>query len=83
LRAIGLTELITYSLDEYEALAMKLATDATLLAAVKQKLARNRDSYPLFDTDRVRRHIEAAYVTMWERYQRGQPPASFDVAAIA
>ncbi len=83
LHAIGLPELITRSLEEYEALALKLATDAKLLAAIRAKLARNRETYPVFDTDRFRRHIEAAYVTMWERYQRGEPPESFAVEAIA
>jgi len=37
---------------------------------------------PLFDTDRFRRHIEAAYVTMWEACQRGERPKSFAVNAI-
>ena len=36
----------------------------------------------LFDSDRFRRHIEAAYQTMWERYQKGEQPASFAVDAI-
>ena len=79
LNAVGLPELVTHSLEDYEALALKLATDAQLLAGIKAKLARNRSTHPLFDTDRFRRHIEAAYITMWERYQRGEPPASFAV----
>ena len=79
LKAAGLDELITTSLEEYEALALKLAHDPQLLASLKAKLARNRDTGPLFDTKRFARHIEAAYVTMWERQQRGQPPESFAV----
>jgi predicted O-linked N-acetylglucosamine transferase (SPINDLY family) len=51
------------------------------MAALRAKLARNRLTFPLFDTDRFRRNIESAYETMWERYQRGEPPASFAVAA--
>lgn len=74
LTAIGLEELITNSLEEYEAAAMRIATTPGLLTAIKGKLARNRLTHPLFDTDRFRRHIEAAYVTMWERYQKGLPP---------
>jgi predicted O-linked N-acetylglucosamine transferase (SPINDLY family) len=81
LRAVGLPELITRSPEEYEALAARLAADGKLLAEIKAKLHRNRDMHPLFDTDRFRRHIEAAFVTIWERHQRGQPPASFDVPA--
>jgi protein O-GlcNAc transferase len=80
LNAVGLPELITDNLEDYEALALKLARDKNLLAAIKAKLAQNRETFPLFDTDRFRRHIESAYETMWERYQRGEPPASFTVA---
>jgi predicted O-linked N-acetylglucosamine transferase (SPINDLY family) len=79
LNAIGLPELITHSLEEYESLALELARNPQRLAAIKSRLSANRDTYPLFDTDRFRRHIEAAYTTMWERYQRGEPPESFAV----
>ena len=54
----------------------------TLLSELRARLARNRTTHPLFDTDRFRRHIEAAYVTMWERVQRGEPPESFAVQPI-
>ena len=80
LSAVGLPELITDNLEDYEALALKLAQDKHLLAAIKTKLAQNRETFPLFDTDRFRRHIESAYETMWERYQRDEPPTSFTVA---
>lgn len=79
LSAIGLNELITHSLEEYEALILELATNPKHLADIRSKLTANRATHPLFDTDRFRRHIEAAYTTMWERYQRGEPPASFAV----
>jgi len=79
LNAVGLPELISHSLEEYEALALKLATTPAMLAEVKARLARNRTACPLFDTDRFRRHIECAYVTMWERHQRGEPPESFAI----
>jgi protein O-GlcNAc transferase len=83
LNALGVPELIAASLDDYEALALKLARDPSLLASVKAKLARNRDSYPLFDTKRFARHIEAAYTTMWERYQRGNATKPFAVGRTA
>jgi predicted O-linked N-acetylglucosamine transferase (SPINDLY family) len=83
LNAVGLPELITHSLEEYETLAFKLATTPTLLAEIRAKLAQNRNTYPLFNTDRFRQHIEAAYITMWERYQRGELPVSFAVPPIA
>jgi predicted O-linked N-acetylglucosamine transferase (SPINDLY family) len=45
-------------------------------------LARNRATFPLFDTNRFARHIESAYRTMWERYQQGEPPIGFAVAPL-
>lgn len=81
LTAVGLPELITHDLDEYEALALKLATTPALLADIRTRLAENRTSAPLFDTARFTRHLEAAYTAMWERRQRGEAPARFSVAA--
>ncbi len=82
LNAIGLPELVTDSLGEYEQLALELAQDMDALAAVKSKLAGNRLTHPLFDTDRMRRHVEAAYDSMWARHQRGEPPTGFAVPAL-
>jgi predicted O-linked N-acetylglucosamine transferase (SPINDLY family) len=82
LQALGVPELIAGSLHDYETLALKLARDPAFLAAIKGKLARNCASAPLFDTPRFTRHIEAAYAAMWERYRRGEAPATFAVAPI-
>lgn len=81
LHSIGLPELITQSMQEYEALAIRLATNPALLKEAKHKLERNRLATPLFDTERFTRHIEAAYATMWSLYQHGEQPRSFTVAA--
>jgi protein O-GlcNAc transferase len=81
LNAVGLSELITASLGDYEALALKLAREPSLLASIKAKLAQNRSTHPLFDTARFTRHIEAAYATMWQRYQNGSAPQAFAVRA--
>jgi predicted O-linked N-acetylglucosamine transferase (SPINDLY family) len=83
LGAIGLPDLVTSSISEYETLARKLATTPELMASLRARLARNRLTYPLFDTDRCRRHIEAAYQTMWERARRGEAPAAFRVDPVA
>jgi protein O-GlcNAc transferase len=81
LHAIGVPELIATSLEEYEAIALRLARDPALLSAMKAKLARNREICALFDTPRYARHLEQAYRIMWERAERGLPPASFAVEA--
>lgn len=80
LKAAGLDELITTSLADYEALALKLARDPARLAALKDKIAINRGSCPLFDTKRFARNIEQAYTTMVDIQRRGEAPHSFSVA---
>ncbi|MEE8284463.1 MAG: tetratricopeptide repeat protein, partial [Alphaproteobacteria bacterium] len=79
LNAVGLPELVTDSLDQYAALALNLARDRDALEAIREKLARNIKTEPLYDTDLYRRHLEAAYHTMWQRHQRGEPPKGFTV----
>lgn len=82
-RAIGMPELVTRSLAEYEALAVKIAQNPGFHADLKDKLGRNRQTHPLFDTARFARHIEACYESMWRRYRDGRPPESFAVESGA
>jgi protein O-GlcNAc transferase len=82
LHAVGMQELITESLEQYETLALRLAQEPALLELVKAKLAQHRDRCVLFDTKRFARHIEAAYLTMWERHQRGEAPIGFAVPRL-
>ena len=74
LHAIGLPELITASLPDYEQLAVALASNPGKLAGIKQKLADNRLTTPLFDTARFTRHIEAAFSAIYARYRAGSAP---------
>ena len=74
LNAIGLPELITTTAKAYEQMAIDLATHPEKLAAIKRKLAENRQTTPLFDTKLYTKHIEAAYSAMYERYQAGLAP---------
>jgi protein O-GlcNAc transferase len=82
LRAVGLPELVTQTLHDYETLAFKLARSPALLAQVRDRLEHNRATVPLFDLERFRRHLEAAYLTMWETSQRGEPPRGFSVEPL-
>ena len=79
LEAVGLPELITKSLEDYEAFAVKLARDTVSLASIKDKLRRNRTVFPLFDTARSTLAMEAAFLTMWQAYQSGEPARSFTI----
>jgi predicted O-linked N-acetylglucosamine transferase (SPINDLY family) len=83
LHAVGLPELVTHTLEEYERLALRLASEPELLMSFRKRLACNRLSHPLFDTERFCRHIEVAYLRMWETFRSGEPPRSFAVEPIA
>jgi predicted O-linked N-acetylglucosamine transferase (SPINDLY family) len=79
LRAVGLPELITHGLADYEARALELAQQPRTLRTLRQTLSDNRRGAPVFDTDRRRRSLESAYVEMWQRHERGQERESFAV----
>jgi len=79
LRAIGLPELITESLDEYERAALDLARDPQRLTALRQRLEKNRGTSALFDLPRYTRNIEAAYARMWQSWLSGMAPQSFSI----
>ena len=82
LHAIGLSDLVTSSLAEYEKTALALARDPQRLGALRERLIRNRQSEPLFDTSRHTRDLERAYIRINEQTQRGLPPESFSVIDV-
>ena len=71
LHAIGMPELATHSLADYEALALQLAQEPTLLADCKAKLVNNQAHFSLFDTQGFCFNLEAAYIAMWRAQQLG------------
>lgn len=79
LRAVGLPELVTSSLPEYEATALRLAQDPSELARLRERLANNRMTAPLFDSARYTRHLEQAYHLMWDIYANGEAPRRIEV----
>ena len=74
LNALNLPELITTTLEEYESLAIELATDPEKLKIIKDKLVGNLSTAPLYDTSLFARNLESAYSMMYDRYQRGLDP---------
>jgi protein O-GlcNAc transferase len=79
LSAVDLPELIAASLDDYERRAIQLAREPARLAEIKAKLAQNLKTAALFDSERYRRYIEAAFETMVRRHRAGERPESFSV----
>jgi predicted O-linked N-acetylglucosamine transferase (SPINDLY family) len=74
LTSMNLPELITNTPEEYEALAIELATDSKKMKAIKDKLASNLTTAPLYNTKLFVKNLESAYTTMYERYHEGLEP---------
>ena len=68
LQAAQLPELVTDSLEAYEAHALRLARNPGELATLRQKLVQNRGRQPLFDTPRFTLNLEQTYQRMWQAY---------------
>ena len=82
LNAVGLPELVAETIDDYVALAVRLAQSPAELAALRRKLRDNRFRMPLFDSERFTRHLESAYVAIAERCRRGDAPEHMDIPAL-
>jgi predicted O-linked N-acetylglucosamine transferase (SPINDLY family) len=80
LTAVGLPELIATDTAGYESIALRLAQDPAAHKDVREKLARNIRTYPLFDTKRYIRNLESAYHEMWRRHEQGLAPDHITVA---
>lgn len=81
LRAAGLPELVTSTLQEYEDLAIRIGLDQDFARSLRKKAEAARAA-PIFDSPRFTRHLEWAFDRMWDTYVQGQAPASFDVPAL-
>lgn len=75
-------ELVTHSLEEFEQKAVYYATNPQALKTVRDKLAANRYSQPLFNTALTVKHLEQAYLAIWARYKAGLAPEAIDIADI-
>jgi len=74
LTAIDLAELVTETVEDYEALILDLSTNPERLTTIRQKLADNRLSKPLFNTELFTKHLESAYKAVYDRYHQGLEP---------
>jgi predicted O-linked N-acetylglucosamine transferase (SPINDLY family) len=79
LTAVGMPELITTSLEQYERTALALARDPQRLVALRQTLQKSRDASALFDLPKLTANIEAAYGRMWQTWLSGERPAAFSI----
>ena len=74
INAVNLPELITTNQEQYESLAIELATDPEKLKIIKDKLASNLSTAPLYDTKLFTKNLESAYTMIYERYLQGLEP---------
>lgn len=82
LESIEMQELITKTDQEYEALLLDLATNPKRLTAIKEKLAVNRLSTPLFNSELFTKHLEKGYQKVYQRYFDGKDPEAISVSLI-
>jgi predicted O-linked N-acetylglucosamine transferase (SPINDLY family) len=74
--------MICASTREYEDRAVYFANNPAALAEVRERLARNLRTEPLFNPPRFVKNLERAYLAMWQRHASGEPPVSLDVAKL-
>mmetsp|Transcript_34492 Transcript_34492/g.43546 ORF Transcript_34492/g.43546 Transcript_34492/m.43546 type:complete len:954 (-) Transcript_34492:361-3222(-) len=82
LKAGGVEELIVANREEYEELAVKLATDPDKLFEIRNKLENTRNTSPLFDTKRWVQNMETGLEEIYRRHVEGKDPADYDIPDI-
>ena len=68
LSALGLTELIAYSPEEYVDICVKLASDTKYLQQLRTEMRTRMQESPLMDGASFTSHLETAYRNMWEKW---------------
>lgn len=79
LTAMGLPQLITHSAEQYENLAVEIATNPRMLTEIKNTIGANKQETPLFNSALTTQQIEAAYEKMVEQKLSHLPPTSIVV----
>jgi protein O-GlcNAc transferase len=74
LHAVGLPDMVVNTQQEYESLAIDLATHPAKLQAIKARLKQNLLTAPLFDTPLFTKNLESAYMQIYKRHQEGLLP---------
>ena len=82
LTAADLPELATNSMEEYQAMALKLATSPKAMTRLRKRLTEAWDRAPLFNTRRLARHLEWAYTEMARRQALDLAPARIEVPTL-
>ena len=79
LTAMGLPQLITHSVEQYEELDVELANQPQKLNDIRNTLNANKQNSPLFNSALTTQQIEAAYEKMIERSIQKQAPINIQI----
>ncbi len=79
IRAVGPTDLIVETADEYYETALRLARDPDELALHRKRLNEALPNARLFDAPRMVQQFKQIYNEVWRRYETGETPTHFDV----
>ncbi len=74
LNAINLTDLITFTREDYESKAIEIANNPLLINDLKERLRINKLTTPLFNTKLFTKNIEAAYYKIHELHLKNLHP---------
>lgn len=74
LSALDLNELITHTDKEYEKLILDYALQPLILNEIKEKLNKNKNYKPLFNTQKYTRDFEQSMYKIHELYLNGEKP---------
>ena len=83
LTAIDMPELITETVEDYEALILDLSTNAESLAKIRQKLADNLLTKPLFNSELFTKHLENGFQQAYQCYFEEKKPKVIYVSKTA
>ena len=71
LKALDLSELVTKSDEEYEALIYEIATSSEKFTKIKKKLSENQHTKPLFKSEMFIKYLEDGYNQVYQNYLDG------------
>jgi len=74
INAVNLPEMITTTIEEYESLAIELATNPKKYEFIKKKLVSNLPNAPLFDTVKFTKNLESAFLSIYNRHRKNLEP---------
>jgi predicted O-linked N-acetylglucosamine transferase (SPINDLY family) len=78
---VGLPEWAAETEDEFIAIAVRAASDISMLAALRAGLRERLATHPTLRTDKVADCVALAFRMMWRRWCAGMTPQSIELPA--